>query len=74
MEPPVITLTAFDTAPMAGGMSRGQTETKTKCENCLERLRQAGVQIPEDIPLEPPQDSEKPKGELPATGHQQEEK
>ena len=37
----------------ARGMAKGEARTEAKYENYLERLKQAGVQIPGDIPLEP---------------------
>ena len=59
-------------ATMADGIARGRAleqaegqaleraKTEARYENYLERLRQAGVQIPEDIPLDPPEDGKPP--------------
>ena len=38
----------------ARGYARGKAKTEAKYENYFERLRLAGVQFPEHIPLDPP--------------------
>ena len=46
-------LNASENLGEARGMAKGEARTEAKYENYLERLKQAGVQIPGDIPLEP---------------------
>lgn len=47
----------------AEGHAEGQATAEAKYQDYLERLRQAGVQIPDDIPLDPPEGNGEPKTE-----------
>ena len=47
-------------AARAEERAKGRAETEAKYQNYLDRLRQAGVNIPDEIPLDPPVNGNNP--------------